>query len=75
MTIHHLKIERNAEGNKLAIMSPLDDKGEASWGFRIAGEKAWGGSTTLADIKISTDDLVRYIREYAPDVLKELNEG
>lgn len=73
MTIHYLQIEQNAEGSKLAIMSPMDDEGKMSSGFRIAGPKAWGGSKTLADIKISTDDFVRYIKEYAPDVLEQLS--
>ena len=73
MTIHYLQIELNAEGNKLAIMSPMDDEGKISGGYRIAGPKAWGGSRTLADIKISTHDLVCYIKEYAPDVLKQLS--
>ena len=69
MTIHHLQIRQNAEGSKLAIMSPIDDGGKASSGFRIAGPKAWGGSEMLADIKISTDDFVRYFKEYEPDAL------
>jgi hypothetical protein len=42
-------------------------------GYRISGPKAWGGSVKLAEIKISTDDLAHYIREYAPDVLEKLN--
>jgi len=74
MTIHYLQIEQNAEGSKLAIMSPIDESGETPIGFRIAGPKAWGGSRTLADIEISTDDLATYIKEYAPDVLKQLTE-
>ena len=72
MTQHYLQIERNAEGGKLAIMSPRDKNGEITEGFRIAGPKAWGGSTTLADIELSTNDLVRYIKEYAPDVMEAL---
>ena len=72
MAIHYLQIERNAEGNKLAYMSPMDDEGKLSSGFRISGPKAWGGSKALADIEISTDDFVRYIKEYAPDVLEQL---
>jgi hypothetical protein len=73
MATHYLQIEQNKEGHKLAIMSPINDDGSMSSGFRIAGPKAWGGSNTLADIKISTNDLARYIKEYAPDVLKELD--
>ena len=73
MAIHYLQIELNAEGNKLAHISPLDENGETTGGFRIAGPKAWGGSKTLADIKISTDDFVQYINEYAPDILEKLN--
>ena len=74
MTIHYLQIVQNAEGSKLAIMSPMDGEGKVASGFRIAGPKAWGGSKTLADIKINTNDFVRYIKEYAPDVLELLNQ-
>lgn len=72
MTTHYLQIERNMEGDKLAIMSPMDENGKLSSGYRISGPKAWGGSETLADIKISTEDFVQYIKDYAPDVLKQL---
>lgn len=72
MAKHYLQIDRNAEGQKLAIMSPMDDKGKMLSGFRIAGPKAWGGSNTLAGIELSTDNLVRYIEEYAPDVMEKI---
>jgi len=59
--MHYLQIERNAEGHKLATMSPVDADGGMSSGFRIAGPKAWGGSATLADIKISTDESLQVL--------------
>lgn len=75
MTLHRLEIERNAEGNKLALLSPVDDNGEITSGYRIAGPKAWGGSYNLARIDISSDDLAAYIKDYAPDVLAILQEA
>ena len=70
MTIHHLQIRQNAEGSKLAIMSPVDSGGKVFCNFHIAGPKALGGSEMLADIKISSDDFARYFKEHAPDVLE-----
>lgn len=67
MSVHILEIEINAEGSKLAYLSK---EGE-SCGFRIAGPKAWGGSRNIAKLKITDNDLARYINEYAPEV-KEL---
>jgi hypothetical protein len=64
MKYHVLEIERNAEGSLLAYLSK---EGE-SCGFRIAGPKAWGGSKNIARLKISDNDLFRYIKGYAPEV-------
>ena len=72
MTKHRFQIERNAEGSKLAYLSPVDEDNKTQSGFRIAGPKAWGGSRTLAEIDLSTNDIVRYIKQYAPDVMNEL---
>lgn len=72
MGFHLLEIEINAEGKKLAYLSPIEENGGIASGFRISGPKPWGGSRTLAKLKISTEDFVRYIRDYAPDVLKEI---
>ena len=72
---HLFQIERNLEGAKVAYLSPLDADGKMSHGYRIAGPKAWGGSTTLAEIEISTDSLVTYIKEYAPDVIAALQDN
>jgi len=72
MAEHILDIEINAEGQKLAILSPTDESGDVQSGYRIAGPKAWGGSRNIARLKISTNDLARYIKEYAPDVAAEL---
>jgi len=74
MALHMLEIEVNAEGNKLAYLSPTNEKGETQSGYRLAGPKAWGGSKNIARLKVSTSDIVRYIKEYAPDVLTELTE-
>lgn len=63
-----LDVEVNAEGNKLAYLS----KEGAGVGFRIAGPKAWGGSRNLARLKIQEDDLVRFIKEYAPEIIPKL---
>lgn len=73
MTEHYLEIHRNAEGNKLAYMSPMHENPELDkGGYRVAGPKAWGGSVKLADIKISTESFVKYIKCYAPDVMEAL---
>lgn len=72
MTIHRLDIEINAEGSKLAYLHPTNDQGEIESGYRIAGPKAWGGSRNIARLKISDDDLITYIKEYAPNVLEKI---
>ena len=72
--MHILDIEINAEGNKLAILSPANENGEPECGYRIAGPKAWGGSRNLARLKISDDDLIAYINEYAPEIKDKLNK-
>jgi hypothetical protein len=74
MGLHILEIEGNAEGDNLAYLSPADENGESSSGYRIAGPKAWGGSRNIARLKISSDDLIRYIKQYAPDVMEALTE-
>lgn len=66
--LHLFEICRNAEGHLLAYLSPLDEEGREKSGYRIAGPKAWGGSKSLAKIKISTSDLAVYVNQYAPDV-------
>lgn len=72
---HLLEVEINAEGCKLAYLSPIDENDKPKDGFRIAGPKAWGGSRNIARIKLNDADLVRYIRCYAPGVLSELIQG
>lgn len=64
-----LEVEQNAEGSKLAFLS----KEDSGCGYRIAGPKAWGGSRNLAMLKISEDDLVRFIKQYAPDIIEKLS--
>lgn len=73
MAKHRFEIERNAEGSKLAYLSPVGDDDQIEPGYRIAGPKAWAGNTNLARIDIDSKDLARYIKEYAPEVLAELN--
>lgn len=72
MPKHRLEIERNAEGRKLAYLSPITDSGECAGGYRIAGPKAWGGSDLIASIDIDEADLLAYIKGYAPDVVKAI---
>lgn len=74
MALHILEIEQNAEGSKLAYLSPADENGHAQSGYRIAGPKAWGSSHNLARLKLSTNDLVTYIKKYAPDVMDALHQ-
>ena len=71
MALHILEIEQNAEGNKLAYLS----KEGGSCGYRIAGPKAWGGSKSIAKLKITENDLVRYIKQYAPEVIEKLKSS
>jgi hypothetical protein len=67
---HRIEISINAEGRKLAIMSPINDEGiAADGGYRIAGPKAWGGSKVIASIDINEKDLYEYIKAYTPDLL------
>lgn len=79
MSAHLLEVEINAEGDKLACLSPIDSDGNVQCGYRIAGPKAWGGSRNIARLTITTDDLVAYIKQYAPDVVvaiqKSANDG
>jgi hypothetical protein len=72
MGLHILDLEQNAEGSKLAYLSPADEDGKPQSGYRIAGPKAWGGSRNLARLKITSSDLVTYIKQYAPEVAEEL---
>lgn len=72
--LYILEIEQNAEGSKLAYLSPTDKDGKMKSGFRIAGPKAWGGSRTLAKLKLDSNDLLRFMNNYAPEVLKELKK-
>jgi len=73
MRIFLLEVEQNAEGSKLAYLSPLDADGKKRSGYRIAGPKAWGGSKSIAKLKISDDDLVSFIKSYAPEIISRLN--
>lgn len=61
-----LEVEKNAEGSVLAVMG----REGANCGYRIAGPKAWGGSRSIAKLKISDKDLAEYINCYAPEVKK-----
>lgn len=56
---HLIEISRNAEGDDLAILGKVG----AGVSTRIAGPKAWGGSTLLASIEIDEDDLVQYVEQ------------
>ncbi len=70
---HRFEIEINAEGSKLAFLSPIDKDGNIENGYRIAGPKAWGGSKNLATIDIFTSDIISYIRMHAPEIIDALN--
>lgn len=75
MSLFILEVEQNAEGSKLAYLSPADENGNPKSGYRIAGPKAWGGSSNLARLKVGSDDLITFIKDYAPGVLKELTQS
>lgn len=75
MSSYILEVEINAEGAKLAYLSPTDENGNTQCGYRIAGPKAWGGSRNIAKLKISSADLIHFITHYAPDVLEELKKS
>lgn len=53
-----LDIERNAEGQVLAIL------GDRRTGYRIAGPKAWGGSRNIASLQVKPADLIYALREH-----------
>lgn len=63
-----LEIERNAEGAILAYLS----KEGAGGGRRITGPKAWGGSKNIAHLKIKEEDIVKFIKSDAPDIISML---
>lgn len=67
---HVLEVEINAEGDKLAYLSPEG----ATGGYRIAGPKAWGGSRNLARLNVSDSDLERYVRGYAEEVATSISD-
>jgi hypothetical protein len=71
--LHLLEVEINGEGNELAYLSPLDEKGETEGGYRITGPKPWGGSENIARLKISESDIIHYIQQYAPEIGRKLN--
>lgn len=60
---HIFEIRINAEGDKLCLANPSNDDSGA---YRIAGPKAWGGSSLVEDIEIRESNLVTYIKDYAP---------
>ena len=72
---HTFEIYANAEGNKLCLAYPSNDD---SCSYRIAGPKAWGGSSLIGRIEIRESDLVTYIKEYAshlaPLIASDLKE-
>ncbi|MBW3512042.1 hypothetical protein [Janthinobacterium sp. NKUCC06_STL] len=68
MEIYEFEIAKNAEGG---ILATAGVKG-ADTSYRIAGPKAWGGSSTIAKINISQRDLVEFILCYAPCAYAEI---
>lgn len=70
MKRHLFEIHHNAEGSVLAYAGVVGD----GVCYRIAGPKAWGGSRKLAEIEVRGEDLVEYIKMYAPDVLSALQQ-
>jgi len=65
-----LDVEINAEGDKLAVLGVVG----AGHAFRLAGPKAWGGSRNIARLKFDEHDLIRFIKEYAPEIIPKLTE-
>lgn len=72
---HRLEVERNAEGSKLAYLTPINEDGELQIGHRIFGPKPWGGSVTLATVDIQSTDLAKYIKKYAPEIVEQLRDS
>jgi len=66
--IYEFEIARNAEGG---ILATAGIKG-ADTSYRIAGPKAWGGSSKIAKIDISQHDLVEFVLCYAPGAYAEI---
>jgi len=69
-----LEIMKNKEGSKLAYLSPIGKDGNTDGGYRIAGPKPWGGCQEITKLKITSRDLVEFIKVYAPEVMDELNK-
>lgn len=66
--IYEFEISKNAEGGILATAG-VKNAGDS---YRIAGPKAWGGSSIIAKIDISQHDLVEFVRFYAPGAYAEI---
>jgi hypothetical protein len=68
-----LEVDINAEGQKLACIGKGTKEGYTDGGcYRIAGQKAWGGSRNIARLEISESDLVEFIKSYAPEIIPQL---
>lgn len=72
MKTHTLEIGKNRFGHNLAYLRPNNSEDIDS--FRISGPKDDGGFNLSTTYDISGEDLVRYIKSYAPDVLEALQE-
>ena len=63
-----LEIDKNAEGDVLACIGEEGGTGC----YRIAGPKAWGGSTNLHSLRISPKNMVEFIHQCCPEIHAEL---
>lgn len=63
-----LEIDINAEGDKIAYLG----KEGARSTYRIAGPKAWGGKRNIALLKINEDDIVIFLKDYAPEIIDRI---
>lgn len=66
--IYEFELSKNAEGG---ILATAGVKGDDS-AYRIAGPKAWGGSSTIGKVDISQRDLVEFVLCYAPGAYAEI---
>lgn len=69
---HLIQTEINGEGSFLVVAAPLNSKEEVSSGYRIAGNKAWGGSKKLVDFKVTDTPFINFIKNNCSSVVEDL---
>lgn len=67
---YEIEVHKNAEGDFIAYFQ----NNKSGSGYRIAGPKAWGGSTRITKLQFCEYDLISALKMQAPEVVKKLKE-